>query len=140
MVSQTISDQFFMADFIEWNTHSAMPFCKLKGNEQNLPFGKINDLDLAKSILLRDYGFDEDDFPKKVKDEAKKVTELISKKMDTQKEENQIYCFSVDNKNTRAIDDAISIEDIDGQNFRIGIHIADLNEIVKTGGAMDREA
>ena len=46
----------------------------------------------------------------------------------------------MDNKNTRAIDDAISIEDIDGQNFWIGIHIADLNEIVKTGSAMDREA
>jgi ribonuclease R len=68
------------------------------------------------------------------------VKELVSKKMDTQKEEDEIYCFSVDNKNTRAIDDAISIEDIDGSNFRIGIHIADLNEIVKTGGAMDREA
>lgn len=117
-----------------------MPFCKLKGNDQNLPFGKINDLDLAKSILLRDFGFDEDYFPKKVKDEAKKVKELTSKKIDAQKEEDGIFCFSVDNKNTRAIDDAISIDDIDGTNFRIGVHIADLNEIVKPGGAMDREA
>ena len=89
-----------MADFIEWNAYSKLPFCELRGNSDNLPFGAINDLDLAKSILLKDFGFDEDDFPKKVKDEAKKVKELALKKLDTQKEESQIHCFSVDNKST----------------------------------------
>ena len=88
MVSQTISDQFFMADFIEWNTYSEIPICKLKGNDQNKPFGKINDQDLAKSILLKDFGFDEDDFPKKVIDEAKKVKNVFFKKINSLKEEN----------------------------------------------------
>jgi len=53
-----------------------------------------------------------------------------------------LICFSIDNKSTGAIDDAISIEEmnieeLDSKYWKIGIHIADLNEFVKQNQPMD---
>ena len=54
----------------------------------------------------------------------------------------QLFCFSIDNKGTRAVDDVVSIETIqlkDGNQFwRLGIHIADLSPMVTQNSAMDK--
>ena len=128
--------------------------------------GSIYDIDLAKNIIMMDNGFNEDDFPKAVKDEAAKAKarfhvelekfksgqdEKYNKKHQRQEQRN-LFCFSIDNKSTRAIDDAISIQKVHAQPaelaaeetqsrfWKIGIHIADLNEFVSPNKALDKEA
>ena len=51
-------------------------------------------------------------------------------------------CFSIDSKGARAIDDAISIEKVDGpeNKWMIGIHIADVAEFVVKDKEIDRVA
>ena len=51
-------------------------------------------------------------------------------------------CFSIDSKGARAIDDAISIQKVDGPQTKwmIGIHIADVAEFVEKDREIDRVA
>ncbi len=46
--------------------------------------------------------------------------------------------LTIDGYGTLDYDDALSIER-DGKNYRVGIHVADVGEVVKKGGAIDQE-
>lgn len=48
--------------------------------------------------------------------------------------------FSIDDAETRDIDDAISLESIDGGGHLLGIHIADVAHFIEQGSPLDREA
>lgn len=48
--------------------------------------------------------------------------------------------FSVDDEDTREIDDALTVEELEDGNFRVGIHIADVAHFVTKDDALDREA
>ena len=131
--------------------------------------GSVFDLDIATDIIMKDNGFSEDDFPKSVFDEVKRVQKNFNNEIEKleqvfesqdekynlkyqRKDQRKLLCFSIDNKNTRAIDDVISIQKVDdyqdigidydqGDEFwKIGIHIADINQFVVNNKPIDKEA
>ena len=50
------------------------------------------------------------------------------------------FTFSIDNKNTRVIDDLISINVHSEGVWRIGVHIPDVAQVIKEDSAVDTEA
>ncbi len=50
-----------------------------------------------------------------------------------------LVCFSIDDPETREIDDALTVEETTG-GTRVGIHIADVAHFVEPGDVLDREA
>ena len=48
--------------------------------------------------------------------------------------------FSIDPPTARDLDDALSIEKLSDDRFRVGVHIADVSFFVKPGTALDRVA
>lgn len=51
-----------------------------------------------------------------------------------------ILTCTIDPKDAKDFDDALSYEELDGGKIRVGVHIADVSYFVRPGSALDREA
>ncbi len=99
--------------------------------------GKSGDFYAEELSIIRNYGLYEE-FPKDVVKQAESVaTEKIEKggRRDLRGE----LTITIDGDDTRDIDDAVSLKK-EGENFILGVHIADVGHYVKKGGKLDEEA
>ena len=56
------------------------------------------------------------------------------------KDYTEALIFSIDSENTCAIDDALSIAQIEENIFEVGVHITDVSEFVKYPSSINEEA
>jgi ribonuclease R len=76
------------------------------------------------------------------------VEEYVGKISDTLPEEEiacrtdlrSLTCFTIDPVDAKDFDDAISIEQLNSETFRLGVHIADVSAYVKENTPLDTEA
>ena len=102
--------------------------------------GEIDDHNTEINSILYDYGF-APKFPKKVEDEANKISESISKKEISRRLDiRKTTTFTIDPKDAKDFDDAISVKKIGNEKWEIGVHIADVSYYVEKGGVIDKEA
>jgi ribonuclease R/exosome complex exonuclease DIS3/RRP44 len=90
--------------------------------------------------ILAQYGLPYE-FPDKVNDFANSIDTTIhhneiSKRKDLRKE----LTFTIDPKDAKDFDDALSFKKIGDELFEIGIHIADVSHYLKPGTILDEEA
>ena len=102
--------------------------------------GEINDHDTEINSILYDYGFSPK-FPNKVEEEANNILEEISKdEIDKRLDIRKTTTFTIDPKDAKDFDDAISVKKINNGNWEVGVHIADVSHYVREGGLIDKEA
>jgi ribonuclease R len=80
-------------------------------------------------------------FPQDVLAEAEKLSEdipreEIKKRLDLR----EMICFTIDPDDAKDFDDAVSLQPLDGGEYLLGVHIADVSHYVREGTALDREA
>ena len=102
--------------------------------------GEIDDHNTEINSILYDYGFSPK-FPNKVEEAANKITEEISKeevvgRLDIRK----TTTFTIDPKDAKDFDDALSVKKLKNGNWEVGVHIADVSHYVEKGGVIDKEA
>ncbi|WPJ94444.1 ribonuclease R [Coraliomargarita algicola] len=51
-----------------------------------------------------------------------------------------LFTFTIDPDDAKDFDDALSLEFLENDKFRVGVHIADVSNYVKPGSPLDREA
>ncbi|NMR33528.1 ribonuclease R [Chryseobacterium aquaticum] len=90
--------------------------------------------------ILAEYGLPYS-FPEEVELDAEKIDrrtteEEVSKRRDMRK----ICTFTIDPKDAKDFDDALSIQKLDNGNWEIGVHIADVSHYVVPGTMLDDEA
>lgn len=99
--------------------------------------GESGDFFVEEDAIIAEYGL-HTEFPEYVLEAAEKVAgervELAGRK-----DLRELITVTIDGADTRDIDDAVSLETVDG-NFRLGVHIADVSHYVKYNGCIDREA
>ncbi|SHK50819.1 ribonuclease R [Thermocrinis minervae] len=98
--------------------------------------GHPSERSLIVELLIRKYELPTD-YPPAVKKEAESLTILI--KEDRRDLRDQV-CFTIDPERARDFDDAVAIEKIDQERFRLWVHIADVTYFVKLGSEIDKEA
>lgn len=120
-------------------------FCEITSYPKNgLPKGKIleilgesGDMDAEELAILRAHGLYEE-FPEEVTLEAENAANEEISTLGRRDFTDKLI-FTVDGEDTRDIDDAISLEVVDG-NFVLGVHIADVSHYVKPHSCLDGEA
>ncbi|HIY35211.1 MAG TPA: RNB domain-containing ribonuclease, partial [Candidatus Paraprevotella stercorigallinarum] len=111
------------------------------------PIGKVIDI-LGKSgdnttemhAILAEYGLPYS-YPKNVEDEANKINPDITEEEIAQREDmRQVTTFTIDPRDAKDFDDALSIRKLNNGLWEIGVHIADVSHYVKEGSIIDKEA
>lgn len=111
------------------------------------PFGKVVQV-LGKPgehqteihAILAQYGLPHE-FPSEVEDFADKLdTSIQEDEIKRRRDMRDTLTFTIDPKDAKDFDDALSFEEFEDGTFEIGIHIADVSHYVKPGTILDEEA
>ena len=80
-------------------------------------------------------------FNKEIDDFAKQLTNDINKEeIATRRDFRDVLTFTIDPKDAKDFDDAISFKTLSKDLFEVGVHIADVSHYVQPGGVLDKEA
>lgn len=80
-------------------------------------------------------------YPDEIAAEAEKLDVSISKdEIARRLDYRGVTTFTIDPRDAKDFDDAISIKSLENGNFEIGVHIADVTHYVKEGDIIDKEA
>jgi ribonuclease R len=80
-------------------------------------------------------------YPESVEKAAKKIpTEITTKEIAAREDFRHTTTFTIDPKDAKDFDDALSLRALPDNRWEVGIHIADVTHYVKPGGAIDKEA
>ena len=116
-------------------------------DEAKNPIGKVIDI-LGKEgennaemhAILAEFGLPYT-YPKKVEEAAERISADITPDDLKEREDFRgVTTFTIDPRDAKDFDDALSIRRLDDGLWEIGVHIADVSHYVKEGDIIDREA
>ncbi|MFL0094815.1 ribonuclease R [Tenacibaculum maritimum] len=124
-----------VAKITDWPENSKNPFGKI-----TQVLGKPGDHDTEIHSILLEYGLPYE-FPAEVEKEAATLpieitAEEIAKRRDMRKD----LTFTIDPKDAKDFDDALSFTKLENGNYEIGVHIADVSHYVQPKTILDDEA
>ena len=80
-------------------------------------------------------------YPKNVEEAAEKIDAAISPEEIARREDfRDVFTCTIDPKDAKDFDDALSIRKTDKGLWEVGVHIADVSHYVKEGSTIDKEA
>ncbi|MEM0517454.1 ribonuclease R [Aequorivita flava] len=90
--------------------------------------------------ILAQYGLPYE-FPQEVEVFANKIdTSIKESEIKKRRDMRKALTFTIDPKDAKDFDDALSFEILDNGNYEVGIHIADVSHYVTAGNELDDEA
>ena len=101
--------------------------------------GEASDPETEVLSIIMAYGLPTE-FPERVENQAERVAKPVSAadragRLDLREE----VCVTIDGEDARDLDDAVSLTR-EGDNYKLGVHIADVANYVQERSALDREA
>lgn len=79
-------------------------------------------------------------YPEEVEAEAEKIPSDISAEEIAKREDfRKVTTFTIDPRDAKDFDDALSIRRLENGNWEVGVHIADVTHYVTPGGIIDKE-
>ena len=102
--------------------------------------GKTGENNVEMHAILAQYGLPYK-YPKHVEDAANQISADITPEDIAEREDFRDVCtFTIDPKDAKDFDDALSIREVSKGLWEVGVHIADVSHYVKEGSIIDREA
>ena len=102
--------------------------------------GQSGDNDVEMNTILAQYGLPYR-YPKAVEEAAKKITgEITPEDLAEREDFRKVFTCTIDPKDAKDFDDALSIQRLDNGLWEVGVHIADVSHYVTEGSIIDKEA
>ncbi|MEF2623041.1 MAG: RNB domain-containing ribonuclease, partial [Xylanibacter rarus] len=102
--------------------------------------GETGDNDVEMNAILAQYGLPYR-YPKKVEEAAEKISAEITEEDYKEREDfRDVTTFTIDPKDAKDFDDALSIKPLGKDLWEVGVHIADVSHYVTEGSIIDKEA
>jgi len=124
-----------LAKITDWPDNSKNPFGKIL-----TVLGKPGEHDTEIHSILLEYGLPYK-FPEEVEQDAAKLSVEISKEeISMRRDMRDTLTFTIDPKDAKDFDDALSFKIVQNGNYEIGIHIADVSHYLSENTILDDEA
>ena len=102
--------------------------------------GQTGDNDVEMNTILAQYGLPYV-YPKAVEEAAEKISGEITKQDEAEREDfREVFTCTIDPRDAKDFDDALSIKQLDNGQWQVGVHIADVSHYVNEGSIIDKEA
>ena len=102
--------------------------------------GQTGDNNVEMNTILAQYGLPYK-YPKAVEAAAEKISGEITPQDIAEREDfRNTWTCTIDPKDAKDFDDALSIKQLDNGLYEVGVHIADVSHYVTEGSIIDREA
>ena len=103
-------------------------------------FGKEGENETEMHAILAEYGLPYS-YPKEVERYADKISDVIPADELTKREDfRNVTTFTIDPRDAKDFDDALSIRPLAKGHYEVGVHIADVSHYVLEGSVIDKEA
>lgn len=120
---------------VDWPERAKSPFAKIVN-----VLGPSGDHNVEMHAIMFEYGLPYQ-FPKEVQKAASSISEGIdAEEIKNRKDFRETTTFTIDPVDAKDFDDALSIEFLEKDRYRIGVHIADVSHYVTKGTIIDQEA
>ena len=133
--NKVLDGQMIVVAIIDWGTNKQSPIGKII---EILGYPGDNQTEIHAIIS-------EFNLPYKFNDEIIETANNISKKISSEeikkrRDFRQVCSFTIDPKDAKDFDDALSIQELSNGNLEIGVHIADVSYYLEKNSLLDKEA
>ena len=101
--------------------------------------GHESDKDVEQAVILASHGIVEK-FPKPVINEAEDVATISEEDLKGRLDLTDKNIYTIDGADAKDLDDAICVEKISQDEYKLSVHIADVSHYVKENSNIDKEA
>ena len=123
------------ARIVEWHDDTNTPI-----GEIVVVLGSAGENNAEIHAILAEYGLPYK-YPEEVEKAANEIDATITPEIIAQRKDfRNITTFTIDPKDAKDFDDALSIRKLDNGHWEVGVHIADVTHYVRPGSIIEKEA
>ncbi|XWS25181.1 hypothetical protein CRYUN_Cryun27aG0047800 [Craigia yunnanensis] len=131
----TIEMELLAAQIEDWSAESPFPQARVSHS-----FGRSGLLEPQINAILYQNAIHSTDFPQVLSCLPNIPWEIPPEEYQTRKDLRDLCVFTIDSSTAHDLDDALSVEKLSKDSFRVGVHIADVSYFVLPNTALDIEA
>ncbi len=129
------TDDKVLVRILSWKKGSRSPY-----GEVVEVLGEAGDNDTEMHAILAEYGLPYS-YPKAVEQEAERLSgEITAEALKEREDFRGVTTFTIDPKDAKDFDDALSLQTLANGNYEVGVHIADVSHFVQPNSIIDKEA
>ena len=120
---------------VEWSSKEKNPIGEIVA-----VLGDVGNNDAEMHAILAEFGLPYS-YPKEVEDAANEISDVIdAEEIARRKDMRDVTTFTIDPRDAKDFDDALSIKKLETGLWEVGVHIADVTHYVTPNSIIDKEA
>ena len=120
---------------VEWSSKEKNPIGEIVA-----VLGDVGNNDAEMHAILAEFGLPYS-YPKEIEDAANEISDIIdAEEIARRKDMRDVTTFTIDPRDAKDFDDALSIRKLETGLWEVGVHIADVTHYVTPNSIIDKEA